>query len=165
MRVLPSPCQTSLGETCQEMVTLKKYGPLHCFPLKQKKKKKRKETEAIWYPGSLLGEYLPWEPADHPSPLCRASGPLGLTVMRHVPHSSVPLLDVSDGRDGHHMAELQQEPGWPGPQNKNEKKKTKPAFKIMDLPGKVCFMIHFVGSIYFSLFAKGVYHAWCISPH
>ena len=85
--------------------------------------------------------------------------------MRHVPHSSVPLLDVSDGRDGHHMAELQQEPGWPGPQNKNEKKKTKPAFKIMDLPGKVCFMIHFVGSIYFSLFAKGVYHAWCISPH
>ena len=61
------------------------------------------------------------------------------------------------------MAELEWEPGWPGPQNKNEKKN--PAFKIMELPEKIYFMIHFVGSIYFSLFVKGVYHAWCISPH
>ena len=48
---------------------------------------------------------------------------------------------------------------------KMKKKKKQPAFKIMELPGKVYFMIHFVGSIYFSLFVKGVYHAWCISPH
>ena len=26
-------------------------------------------------------------------------------------------------------------------------------------------MVRFVGSIYFCLLVKGVYHAWCISPH
>ncbi|CAI9164409.1 unnamed protein product [Rangifer tarandus platyrhynchus] len=38
------------------------------------------------------------------------------------PHSSVLLLDVSDGGDSRHMAEPEREPGWPGPQNKNGKK-------------------------------------------
>ena len=74
MRVLPSPCRTSLGETCQEMVTLKKYGPLHCFPLKQKKKKKKKGSKqkqsgiqgACWqniFHGSQLTIHLPF--AEH----------------------------------------------------------------------------------------------------
>lgn len=42
MRVLRPPRWTPLGETCHQMVTLKKHGPLHHSHLRQKRKKKEK---------------------------------------------------------------------------------------------------------------------------
>ena len=59
--VLPSGAP--LSETCHQMVTLKKYGQLHRFHLKQKRVE---EKAVVWYGGNSLGECFPWsQPAIH----------------------------------------------------------------------------------------------------